>query len=111
MEQTDNSIPSRLQKLLRVYQVEPVGYILVDRLRLPLPIISGLFIVLFFGIHFVLNGIAGIPRPPTFADALRPPGLYYPHLIGLTYDLLGYPLLLTLLIFIRHYIPTQLTRI
>jgi len=109
LENIDRSIPSTLHQFLRIYQIEPVGYVLFNRLRLPMLIIGGLFAFLFFGILFVLHSIIGTPRPPAFPDVFRQPATpyYYPNLIGITYDLVGYPFLLTLLVFIREYIPRQ----
>jgi hypothetical protein len=108
LEQIDSGTPSTLRQSLRIYQIEPIGYVLINWLRLPLPIIGGLFVFLFFGILFVLHSVAGTPQPPTFADIFRLPAtFYYPNLIAVTYDFVGYPFLLTLLIFIRQYIPRQ----
>ena len=98
---------------LSVYQVEPLGRILVDGLRLPIPVITILFMFLYFGVLLILHTAAGHPLPLDVQGAFRLPAphYYYPNLIGITFDLIGNPLFFVFLCVLRRHVPRQFVRL
>jgi hypothetical protein len=68
---------------------------------------------LYFGVLLVLHSIAGTPRPTDIGDLFPHPStfFYYPNFIAITYDLVGNPLLLALLIFFRSYLFNQFVQL
>jgi hypothetical protein len=111
MEQTETTPSQLMKEYLRVYEVEPVGRLLVDRLRLPVPLIWMILAFLFFGVLLIIHGRAGTAYPPAFTDLFRHPpddGYYYPNLNALAFDLIGNPLWYLMLVFFRTWIPAQL---
>lgn len=104
----------RFQYLLRTYYNEPLKYILVRRLRLPLPLIGFLFAFMYFGVLLILHEVTGHASPSTLEDVLRVPSAssyYYPNVVAIVYDLIGNPLLLLMLIFFGLYIPQQIEQL
>jgi hypothetical protein len=99
-----------LQRFFRLYQIEPLGYLLN---KLPLSFVWLIFVILYFGILSILHGMVGTPRPIGIGDIFRHPSnyFYYPNLIAISYDLLGNPVLLLLLVFFQKYIPVQLEKL
>jgi hypothetical protein len=111
MEQTGTAPSHRMKEYLRVYEVEPVGRLLVDRLRLPVSLVWLLFALLFFGALLIIHGRVGTDYPSTFTDLFRHPrdgGYYYPNLNALAFDLIGNPSYYLMLVLFRTWIPAQL---
>ena len=111
MEQTVIAPSPRMKEYLRVYDVEPVGRLLVDRLRLPVPLIWLLFAFLFFGVLLIIHSCIGTAYPPAFVDLFRHPpdaGYYYPNLEAFAFDLVGNPSYYLMLVLFRTWIPAQL---
>lgn len=105
-EETQSSF---LKEYLKVYRIEPIGYLLNDRLHLPLSAVWLFFLALAFGVLLTLHTIVATPKPSTFSEVFQLPSnvYYYPNLIAIAYDLIGIPLILTFLVLIRHIIPAQ----
>ena len=109
MDQQNSSPTSDIDHYLGIYKRELLGLALVDRLHLPVSLMGGFFIFLFFGVLLVLHTIAGHLLPANLGEVFSHPSasFYYPNLIGITYDLVANPFLLVLLMAFRHYIPRQ----
>lgn len=107
--QTEADSDRTLQRILQIYQIEPIGYILLGRLHVSLSLIWSFFVLLCFGVLLILHGAVGTPKPATSGDIFKLPSTfyYYPNLIAITYDLIGIPLFLTMLVLSRDYIPKQ----
>jgi hypothetical protein len=101
------------EQLFRVYQIEPIGWLLSVRFQPPLLVVWLLFVVLYFGVLFIMYGLAGTPQPPHFSDMFRQPSAssYYPNLNAIAYDVVGNPLLLALLVFFPRQIPAQFAQL
>ena len=112
-KQSNQSTSEIMQQYLNLYKQEFIGKILVDHLRLSMPVIGGVFVFVYFGILLVLHSIAGHPLPSTLGDVFKNPSsyFYYPNLIGVTYDLVANPLLIVLLMVFRDFIPRQFMQI
>ena len=113
MEQNANQATDELNQYLGVFKRERIGWLLVDRLHLPLPVIGGLFSFLYFGILLALHNTAGHPLPTNLNEVFSLPTVsyYYPNLIGIAYDLIGNPLIFVLLVIMRNYIPRQFVQL
>ena len=113
LEQSKLDSSHAMGHYILVYRIEPMGHVLLGWLRLPLTVIWFLFVFLNFGIRLIMHSIVGTPRPASFRDIFRAPSTfyYYPNLIAITFDLIGIPLIITMLVFFRDYIPEQLTRL
>jgi hypothetical protein len=98
-----------MDQYLRIYQLELIDRFLVDRLHLPLFLMWLLFVFLYFGVLLILHSAIGTPGPANLKDVFRNPSgsFYYPNLIAATYDFIGNPLYLTLLLFLRRHVPHQ----
>lgn len=101
-----------LAPYLRLYRLEPLGWLL-ERSRLPLPVVGALFVAIYFGVLLVMHAQIGDPAPATIAELFGHPTtrFYYPNLIGITYDLIGNPLYFVLLVIMRSYVPPQFVRL
>ncbi len=108
-----NQALDKIEQYLKIYEVEPLGQILVDRLRLSKTVIFSIFVFLYFGILLALHNMAGHVPPATFKELFSHPTsrYYYPNLIGITYDLIGNPLLFVYLAVIRHFVPHQFMKL
>jgi hypothetical protein len=113
LEQDENKITDELKQYLGVYKRERIGWLLADRLHLPLPIIGGIFSFLYFGVLLALHNTAGHPLPTNLSEVFSLPKVsyYYPNLIGMMYDLIGNPLYFVLLVSMRDYIPRQFVQL
>ncbi len=103
--------PNILSKLLQVYQIEFFGRLL-DKLPFPPspPLIFLLFVFLNFGGRLIIKSLLGTPWPSSFEAIFQPAdpaAYYYPNLTAIMNDLIGTPLMVTLLILFRSYIPNQ----
>jgi hypothetical protein len=80
---------------------------------LPLPVIGGIFSFLYFGFLLALHNTAGHPRPTNLNEVFSLPtgSYYYPNLIGIAYDLIGYPVIFVLLVIMMDYIPRQFVQL
>lgn len=109
MEQNSDQVTQELKQYLGVYRRDLIGWVLIDRLHLPLPVIGSLFSFLYFGVLLVLHTTAGHPLPTNLREVFSLPTVsyYYPNLIGVAYDLVGNPLIFVLLVVFRYYIPRQ----
>jgi hypothetical protein len=102
-----------MEQILGVYEIEPMGRLLVGRLRLSLPALWLLFAFLYFGVLLILHTIVGTPTPSSPAAIFQYPSasFYYPNLVAMVFDLVGNPTLLLVLMLFRSYIPWQLKQL
>jgi hypothetical protein len=98
-----------LDQFLKVYEREPLGHLLCDKLRLPLSFVYCIFVFVYFGVLLSLHTILKTPYPATIRDVFQYPSttFYYPNILGIAYDLIGNPIQFVLLVFLRKYICSQ----
>ena len=87
---------------LGIYKREPLGWFLVEKLRLSPIMVGVVAIFLYFGVLIILHNIAGHPLPVNLKELFSYPSTYYyyPNLIGVAYDLIGNPLFFVFLVIV-----------
>jgi hypothetical protein len=113
LERDIDQTTGEIHQYLRIYEIEPLGWVLADWLHLPIPVIGGVFAFLYFGVLLVLHNIAGHPLPTNLRELFHHPSThyYYPNLIGIGFDLIGNPLFFVFLAILKHYIPRQFVKL